>query len=108
MSTDVIDVFSSLKYNNTSIMGRVARHQFPSGWGVSVLRLSNNRWTEGYTHGYEVMLTHNDRLCMDDDTPITHGDSLRLTDAGEVVEFLEKVMSLEPKSTADDAQHEQQ
>lgn len=103
-----IDTFNSLKFNRTSTLGVIATHVFENGWGVSVLKLVGNRWTEGYSHKYEVMLTHDGHLCHADDTPLTCGDSVPMTDSWDVISLLEKVEDLDPKPTTHDAQHAQQ
>jgi len=89
--------FTSLKFDIPTTLGTCARHVFPNGWGVSVLRLGNNRWTPDYVHGYEVMLTLNDNLCHDYGTPLTYGDSVRFDDTDSVIEFLDEVRALKPK-----------
>lgn len=90
-------IFTNLKFDTLTTLGRCARHEFPSGWGVSVLRLGNNRWTSHYEHGYEVMLTHNGKLCHDYDTPLTYGDSVRFDDAASVIKLLDEARRLTPK-----------
>ncbi len=95
-----MSIFKSISFNKQSLLGAVGRHSFPSGYGVSVLRLkkeSSDHYTVyPYTHSYEVMLTYNNELLNGEDTPLTQGESLRFDGLDEVVDFIEQAAQLEP------------
>ena len=84
-------IFKSINFNKTSSLGAVGRHAFPSGYGVSVVRV---RKQYPYTHSYEIMLTYNNELLHDPDTPLTQGESVRFDELDEVVDFIEQAAEL--------------
>ena len=93
-SEHAAEIFGTLRYTHSSLMGVVAKHKFPSGYGVSVCRLLENENTEDYTHAYEVMLTYCNELLHAPCTPITHGESVRCDTAFEVIDLINQALQL--------------
>jgi len=87
-----MSIFKSINFNKNSFLGAVGRHSFPSGYGVSVVRMKKDIYP--YTHSYEIMLTYNNELLNDKDTPLTQGESLRFNELDEVVDFIEQAAEL--------------
>ena len=89
--------FSDLNFSTNSVIsswcdGVVARHTFPNGYGVSVIR---NEYSYGGRDGlYELAVLHNDELCYT--TPITDDVIGHLTPE-RVEEIMLEVSRLAPR-----------